>query len=188
MGRHTSLGTDKRGITGLEMAIVLTALVVVASVFALAVRSTGLISSEQNKETAVSLVEEVSATLSLRGEVVANVNTALTGVDTLKFTLGNASKSVKPVEISDKAMILTYVDEDQALNIAASNWTATWLTGSGAILDPGEQVEIVVTLTGLNPRLGKSKEFSIQIKPQKGAVLLINRTMPAELLRSLDLN
>ena len=85
-------------------------------------------------------------------------------------------------------MILTYVDEDQALNIAASDWTVTWLTGSGVVLDPGEQVEIVVTLTGLTPRLGKSKEFSIQVKPQTGAVLLINRTMPPELFRSLSLN
>ena len=37
---------DRRGITGLETAIVLIAFVVVASVFAFAVLSTGLLSSE----------------------------------------------------------------------------------------------------------------------------------------------
>ena len=37
---------DQRGITGLETAIVLIAFVVVASVFAFAVLSTGLLSSE----------------------------------------------------------------------------------------------------------------------------------------------
>ena len=188
MGRYTSLGEDQRGITGLETAIVLIAFVVVASVFAFAVLSTGLISSEKSKETVLGAVGEASATLNVRGAVVANVNAALTGVDTIKFNLSNASQSYKAVEVSDKAMILTYVDKDQALNIAASDWTVTWLTGSGVILDPGEQVEIVVTLTGLTPRLGKGKEFSIQVKPQTGAVLLINRTMPPELFRSLSLN
>ncbi|HIM78888.1 MAG TPA: flagellin, partial [Dehalococcoidia bacterium] len=46
-----SLIRDQRGITGLETAIVLIAFVVVASVFAFAVLSTGLLSSEKSKET-----------------------------------------------------------------------------------------------------------------------------------------
>ena len=187
-GRYSALGADQKGITGLETAIVLIAFVVVASVFAFAVLSTGLVSSQKSKEAVLGAVEEASATLNARGGVVANVNAALTAVDNIKFNLSNASQSYKSVEVSDTAMILTYVDEDQALNIAASDWTATWLTGSGVILDPGEQVEITVTLTGLTPRLGKGKQFSIQVKPQKGAVLLISRTMPPELFRSIGLN
>ena len=42
---------DQRGITGLETEIVLIAFVVVASVFAFAVLTTGLLSSEKSKET-----------------------------------------------------------------------------------------------------------------------------------------
>ena len=95
---------------------------------------------------------------------------------------------VEPVEVSSSAMIISYLDADTALNISSSNWTATWLTGSGDLLNAGEQVEIVVTLTGITPLLGKSKEFTINVKPNKGAVLVINRTMPAELYRSLSLN
>lgn len=49
------------------------------------------------------------------------------------------------------------VDEDQAFNVATSDWTVTWLIGSGAVMDPGEQVEIVVTLTGMTPLLGTNK-------------------------------
>ena len=44
-----NLREDRRGITGLETAIVLIAFVVVASVFAFAVLSTGLLSSEKAK-------------------------------------------------------------------------------------------------------------------------------------------
>lgn len=106
MGRYTSLGTDQRGITGLETAIVLIAFVVVASVFAFAVLSTGLVSSEKSKEAVLGAVGEASATLNLRGAVVANVNTALTGVDTIKFNLSNSSQSYKAVELSGTTRML----------------------------------------------------------------------------------
>ncbi len=52
------LHANQRGITGLETAIVLIAFVVVASVFAFAVLSTGLISSEKSKETVLGGLEE----------------------------------------------------------------------------------------------------------------------------------
>ena len=57
-----NLGTDQRGITGLETAIVLIAFVVVAAVFAFAVLSTGLLSSEKSKETVLGGLEETSST------------------------------------------------------------------------------------------------------------------------------
>jgi len=67
-----NLGTDQRGITGLETAIVLIAFVVVASVFAFAVLSTGLLSSEKSKETVLGGLEETSSTLSIRGDVIGD--------------------------------------------------------------------------------------------------------------------
>jgi len=181
------LRLDQRGITGLETAIVLISFVVVASVFAFAVLSTGLISAQKSKAAVLGALEETSATLMVRGGVSAIANSDLTGLTTVKFILGNASQSYQSVEVSDSAMIVTYLDEDNALNISAANWTPTWLIGSGVILDPGEQVEIVVNLLGLTPLPGVNKEFTIQIKPLKGAVLTINRTVPGELKPALDL-
>jgi len=185
--RLMMLRVDQRGITGLETAIVLIAFVVVASVFAFAVLSTGLISSEKSKEAVLGALAETSATLMIRGGVSAIANSDLTGLTTVKFTLGNASQSYESVEVSDSAMIITYFDEDNFFNVASSDWTPTWLIGSGAVLDPGEQVELVVDLSGLTPFLGPSKEFTIQVKPSKGAVLTINRTTPVELQPALDL-
>ena len=179
---------DQRGITGLETAIVLIAFVVVASVFAFAVLSTGLTSSEKSKEAVLGGLSETSSTLNIRGGVVASVNSALTAVDTVKFTMSLASDSGESVEVSTSKMILTYVDDDNAFNVASSDWTPTWLIGSKDLLDRGEMVEVVVTLTSMTPRLGTSKEFTIQVKPEKGAVLTINRTMPAELFPSLHLD
>ena len=48
---------DQHGITGLETAIILIAFVVVASVFAFTVLSTGIFASERSKETVFAGIE-----------------------------------------------------------------------------------------------------------------------------------
>ena len=61
---------DQRGITGLETAIVLIAFVVVASVFAYAVITTGLFSSEQAQTSAQSGVEAAKSTMTPKGSMI----------------------------------------------------------------------------------------------------------------------
>jgi flagellin-like protein len=55
------LQRDQRGITDLETAIVLTAFVVVSSVFAFAALSTGLFSNDKAKETILVGLAETGA-------------------------------------------------------------------------------------------------------------------------------
>jgi flagellin FlaB len=59
------------GITGLETAIILIAFVVVASVLAFTVLSTGVFSSERSKETVFAGLDEVRSSLQPRGSVIA---------------------------------------------------------------------------------------------------------------------
>ena len=160
---------DQRGITGLETAIVLIAFVVVASVFAFAVLNTGLLSSEKSKEAALGGLEETSATLSIRGNVIAAANPGKTAIDTLKFNLTPASTSSEPVDLSTTGTVVTYLDENQGINCqnpqafdsvpdtAECSWSAAWLIGSGDIVDTGEQVEMIVILTNLTPLLTEKK-------------------------------
>ena len=65
-------GRDQRGVTGLEIAIILIAFVVVASVFAFTVLSAGIFSSERGKETVFAGLEEAQGTLEPKGRVTAN--------------------------------------------------------------------------------------------------------------------
>ena len=58
---------DERGITGLETAIVLIAFVVVSSVFAFAVLSTGLFSSDKAKEAIQAGLAQAQGTMEVRG-------------------------------------------------------------------------------------------------------------------------
>jgi len=195
-----NLGTDQRGISGLETAIVLIAFVVVASVFAFAVLSTGLLSSEKSKETVLGGLEETSSTLSVRGSVVGDSNSGKTAIDTVKFTLTSAAQAAEAVDLSTTGVVVTYLDSDQAINCenpqsfdgdadtAECSWSTSWVIGSGDLVDPGEQVDMTVTLTNLSPLLPKSKEFTIQVKPNKGAVVIVNRTTPPELKAIMELN
>ena len=195
-----NLGIDQRGITGLETAIVLIAFVVVASVFAFAVLSTGLLSSEKSKETVLGGLEETSSTLSVRGSVVGDSNSGKTAIDTVKFTLTSAAQAAEAVDLSTTGVVVTYLDSDQAINCenpqsfdgdadtAECSWSTSWVIGSGDLVDPGEQVDMTVTLTNLSPLLPKSKEFTIQVKPNKGAVVIVNRTTPPELKAIMELN
>ena len=62
---------DQRGVTGLETAIILIAFVVVASVFAFTVLSTGIFSAERGKETIHAGLRESRSSAELKGSVTA---------------------------------------------------------------------------------------------------------------------
>jgi flagellin-like protein len=66
---------DERGITGLETAIILIAFVVVASVFAFTVLSTGVFSSERSKDTVFAGLDETQGAVDLRGALIATAIT-----------------------------------------------------------------------------------------------------------------
>ena len=190
--RFRDLAADQRAITGLETAIVLIAFVVVASVFAFAVLSTGLLSSEKSKETVLGALEETSSTLTIRGGVIADANSAKTKIDSIKFTLTSAAQAAESVDLSSTGTVVTYLDSDQARNCTGSgtfncSWSTEWIIGSGSLVDPNEQVDVTVTLSSITPLLGISTEFTIQIKPNKGAVIVVNRTTPAEIKAIMDL-
>lgn len=178
--------SDQRGVTGLETAIVMIAFVVVASVFAFSVLSIGLLSAEEVEQTVVGSMAETSATLMLRGAVIAEGNSDDSAIDTIRFTLTRAAASGGSVDLSNNGTVITYLDDDQVLNCTGSGspscaWSTEWLLGSGILVDGGEQVEMRVDLTGLTPKLVKNKSFTIQVRPNIGAVIVVHRTVPAEI-------
>jgi len=83
----------------------------------------------------------------------------------VKFVVAPASTASESVDLSTTGSVITYLHENQGLNCenpqsfdgdadtAECSWSSSWLIGSGEIVDPGEQVEITVTLTNLTPLL-----------------------------------
>lgn len=152
-GLYRRVGRDQRGITGLETAIVLIAFVVVAAVFAFAVITTGLFSSEKAASAAKAGLGEASTTLTPKGAVVARANPALSSLSTVKFKLTNSGSDA--VGLDPASTLLTYSDTGNLVTLTRSAsstgigetaawWYSEWKLGTGNSLDSGEVVEITV--------------------------------------------
>ena len=198
------LHRDQRGITGLETAIILIAFVVVASVFAYTVLSAGIFSAERGKEAVHSGLETARSTMSLVGSVVAMDTDADDEVEQIIFTLANTlSGEAMDLTItvdansdgvlSDEAspthvLVITYLDKNQRLEDVA--WTKTQVgKGDGDdLLETGEKFEITVDLTGLTTALDEDDTFILEVKPERGSVLTIERTIPPLVDDVMNLN
>lgn len=169
---------DERGITGLETAIILIAFVVVASVFAFVVLSTGLFSSERGKETVYSGLQKSRGNLELRGGVVAQTNGS--SVTTLTIFLGNAAGG-EPVNLDPTATVnrtvIAYISEDQV--VPDLDYTTTDIVGDGDnLLEPGELSQIVIDFAGAGLNVTNNDTFTLEVRPPQGAYLVIQRTLP----------
>jgi flagellin FlaB len=232
-----AFGTPKneKGITGLETAIILIAFVVVASVFAFTVLSTGIFASERSKETVFAGLEEAKSSIEPRGSVIAYkgkvgstetvykivfvVSNAVAGepVDlTAPYTANDAGTDPDIVSNAEYKTVVSYTDKNQYA--ADVPWSLDWVgdDNGDSLLEEGEKAEITVWLlertTGTaitaddgvdqygavdangaagimeaGTLIGTNDQFTIEMKPESGAVLTIQRTAPSRLDTVMDL-
>jgi flagellin FlaB len=187
---------DESGITALETAIILIAFVVVAAIFAFTILSTGTFLTERSKEAAYAGLQEVRGSMELKGSVIAQMTTSTNTVDSLVFTLSNVAGG-QPVNLvpsgASRVVDITYRDKDQVLDLnTGDDWTVRWVvskqTPADDILEAGELAEITADVSGLTTALGADTTFVLELKPQQGAVLNIERTTPARIDTVTDLH
>ena len=181
---------DERGITGLETAIVLIAFVVVASVFAFTVLSTGLYGTAKAKETVETGFTVAGSTLAKKGSTVLQGSDT---VKTIKFKLANPTEG-EPVDLDPERTMLTYSD---GMNHSVGTyvetfpsplvdevyWKLEWpLTGtSGPTVDSGEVAEFTLDVSNLENPLGANSRVQLEILPVHSAVVPVSLTTPLEL-------
>jgi archaeal flagellin FlaB len=230
---------SQRGITGLETAIILIAFVVVASVFAFTVLSTGMFASERSKETVYAGLEEAKSSLEPRGSVIAfKGRSGTTAADDtifkIKFVLSNAIAG-EPIDLTppytaddtntdpdissgaEYKTVISYQDKNQYLSDVP--WTIQLLgqPSGDYLLEQGEKAEITVWLlqrlngvsdptsnngvstyasadvNGSNgilttgSLLNVNDQFTLEVKPESGSTLAIQRTSPSRLDSVMDL-
>ena len=231
----------QRGITGLETAIILIAFVVVASVFAFTVLSTGIFASERSKETVYAGLEEAKSSIEPRGSVIAYkgrvdsssatdtiykisfvVSNAIAGeaVDlTPPYNTNGAGSDPDIVSNAEYKTVISYIDINQYLSDVP--WTVSWVGNSNSdnLLEEGEKAEITVWLLrrdivaqatdptanngvdywaaadvngargmlSTDTIIGTNDQFTIEMKPESGAVLTIQRFAPSRLDTIMDL-
>lgn len=187
---------NQQGITGLETAIILIAFVIVASVFAYVVLSAGLFSTQKAKEAVYSGLQEAKSTVELKGDVMGRMED---GVLTAVYftvgttTAGDAIDFTPPSENATSLVIISYADNYQIF--PTLNWTMTKLnsTAPDNMLDKNKLFMITVDLTPVSANASAEElpapyhTFRLEVKPPVGAILPIERTIPARVDQIVDL-
>lgn len=144
---------QEKGVTGLETAIILIAFVVVASVFAFTVLSTGIFSAERGKETIHAGLKGARSSLQIKGAVIANgvkdvtlslADSAWTGSTNVTSTADSADKKHGTasanllLDASFTTGLVAYDDLDNTVDLSSINTIQMWVkygttTSSGDI-------------------------------------------------------
>lgn len=193
MFNSKNLHRDESGQTALEAAIILIAFIVVASVFAFTILSSGSKSTEKGQQAINAGLQGVQSSMEVKGMVIAK--SSGTSVDSVVFTLSLVAGG-EPIDLNtdNRKVVVGYRDSQQVVNGLA--WTIEaggWLVQNDGdtaddLLEDGELVEITVPLTSLSPTLGANTEFTIEVKPPTGAVLNLDRTTPPAIETVMELN
>jgi len=175
---------DERGITGLETAIILIAFVVVATVFAFVVLTTGIFSAERGKETVFAGLQKARGTMEVRGGIVVQATGAPLAIDSVEFqvstTAGGDPIPLDPAATNNRTVIAyrsaTVVNNDMT-------YQTTEIVGDGDLLvEPGELFTITLTATD-NADLAAltvNERWTLEVQTPVGAVLDITRSLPSQ--------
>ena len=179
--RFTSykLRLDDRGITGLETAIILIAFVVVASVFAFTILSSGVFAADRSKQAVYAGLEDTRSTVQPKGsarayrgfvgttEAVYKISFTITNaidgepVDlTPPYTLDDSGTDPDEVSGAEYLTVISYSDEDQYF--ADVPWTVQFIgfNNGDNLLEVGEKAEITVWLLDRNTAVSAASSSS----------------------------
>jgi flagellin FlaB len=187
-----SLHKREEGITGLETAIILIAFVIVASVFAFVVLSTGLFSAERGKEAVFAGLEKARGNMEMRGALTVSdidSNDTIDSSDEIVFNVATAAAGF-PIMVDPAAytnsVVINWIDADN--RVPDVTYTVTEILGDGdMLLEAGELFQLTV-----NPPAGSTlvvnEIFTLEVIPPTGGTLLISRIMPPEIDPVMDLH
>ena len=182
-----ALSREQRGITAIELAVIVVVLVGIGSLFAIPDLVSNIGGGGTTEAAPQETIEDSFAALVLLGGVVGFATPDGDSLEKVVFKVSTGGRSIRVVDISVSGATISYLDEYRAFNVPAGDWASTWRRGNGPLLDQGEIVEITVFLNKLYPPLGKNTDFSIRLHPTKGEVLMIRRSTPSKLKGIMEL-
>jgi len=187
-------------MTGLETAIILVAFVITAAAFAFVVLNMGFLTAEKAQSVISSgMTEAASALLTDSGMIAQFANVSLVRQMSLWSPLTfylKLSQGHEPIDVDDAVMVATYTNQYGHGEIYATNGTIMTISGvnsdGDSLLETGEKFKVEIDFTelpksGLDPASADwtekyahpYEEFRIELRPSAGAVLTIERQIPA---------
>ena len=178
--------------TGLEVAIVLIAFTIVASVFAYTVLGTGFMATQQAQKAVHEGLGQVSGGLDLRGQVTGFAPADGASIEMLRVVLAANMATGAMVDLNRMAVQLA---TDTALETlekgtdltdpSPGQWTVFRREQSSGtpnnVLEPNEVVVIAIHPTS---PLAPGTSFSLELRTDGGAPVILQRTVPAYPSRS----
>ena len=198
----------RKGFTGLEAAIVLTAFVVVAAVFSYVVLNAGFFTTQKSKEVVHTGVEQATSSIELAGDVIGYNGTGdnaskLTKVTFyLRLTAGHNPIDLNRTVLafSNDRVHIGNITFNASLQVPDENRKETsnndgeWFynmthAGGDNMIDAGEivQVDVLIPYANGDGYVNPNEYFTIEVKPPQGATLSIQRKAPPSIDSVMDL-
>ena len=190
-------------MTGLETAIILVAFVITAAAFAFVILNMGFLTAEKAQSVISAGISEASSSMLIDSGLVAFFsNTTTSGAQQADVCLTKIvfymklSQGHEPVDCDDNRLVATFTNDLCHGEIYNTNGTVmTISTANGdtdTLLETGEKFKVEVDftellLTGVEPVPANRPQmythpyenFRIEIRPSQGAVMTVERQLPA---------
>jgi len=190
---------SRRGMTGLEVAIILVAFVITASVFAYMVLNVGFLTAEKAQSVISSGISEASSALYLDSDVIGSFSNNSGSQSDICLTKAvfyvRLGQGDSPISLSDSKLVITYTNARCHASVYNSNGTITTITGvtgdGDEVIEQGERFKVSIDFTELDksavdPAQNSQtdvyahpyEEIRIEVRPSAGAVLTIEMSLP----------
>ncbi len=175
---------NEDAFTGLEAAIVLIAFVVVAAVFSYVVLGAGFFTTQKSQQVVHAGVTQAASNIVVKGNVYG-ISEVADQVGYLQFDLGLAAGGL-PVDVTRIQMV--FATETDTPYTAKYDPVDGWPTASGnwSVIDKSagandliQEGQYFTVMFKPNDNLTPRQSFSLEIKPENGAALGIERSIPA---------
>jgi len=202
----------RKGLTGIETAIILVAFVIVAAAFAFAVLNVGFQSTQKAQDVMRAGMEQASSALELDGAVIAYKGTETVGTDTVDYVKNitfaiRLSPGKSPVALDPNFFAIAVTTQNKywpnvyynntdettgACQTDSSNPVAACIYpildgGASGYLEQGDKFLVVIAFNDSSVAPGTNSQITIELKPSIGNVLTIQRITPLSLTDVMDL-
>lgn len=189
----------RRGLTGLETAIILVAFVITSSAFAFVVLNMGFMTADKTQSVISGSMDESSSALQLDSDIIGTFANNTLDQDQICLTKAvfyvTLGPGNSPIDMDDDQIVITYANPrchgvvyDGSTSVAA----ITVINGDAdTILESGERFKVAIDFTTLDestvdPAQGSRpnvythpyEEITIEIQPAQGGKMTINRRIP----------
>ena len=182
-----SFRRGEKGITGLETAIILIAFVTVAAVLAYSVLSAGIFSAAKGQQAVYSGLNSAQASMEVAGGVKA-MGANNSGVWNISAIIFQCHSVLADQTVDMGKTKIDYADKNIYWpNVSYSFEDLT--TGSTTQLSLSDLGQIQINMSDIpGVNLSVYNTFTIEVIPQTGAAVTIERTLPGQIDHVMDLH